>query len=710
MDNFTASPAYKRLQIMKNYYKNHFPITPLWNFVQSGNESDSLQRELAFVSITGGWSRFQFFNDDKQLHQSLISKYPKRIDLGAKYRLTPRKKKPGEIEKKIAEEHELVLDIDINDYDEVRTCCKGPNMCDKCWKFMAIACEILEEALRRDFQLKHILWTYSGRRGIHGWVCDEKARTLNWKERNAVAKSLQSVRCKSKGISPQVERALNVIRAHFEEIIEEQGLLDTPEGTKYFLGMLQPESIKTCVERAFMLCNNTREKLHAFQDLIVQVKKREECYLVEEVMIQCFYPRLDLPVTTQISHLLKAPFSMHPATERISIPFRAERVWEFRVQHVPVISAIAGLEGEVENREVMVSNFREATDFFHSFAKGLISEAMEAMEAMEEGAGRLKGGQRKLKLRTRPETSRPGLWLDKLAASASKESLPRNLKIPSSIGIGEEASAYYPASCNKLQLEFNNAKIGSPSGQVVGKILHSSCLSGGSGPVLGSSYFNIEKWDPMTSNSRDRLEILMSLRQLPMRIRDRKNSNATGIQEVPVVEPTAENGAMPFRASFEEPNNTQQYPNSISSVNIEEIIPNVPQLLTDTPQAASSNLNKAEAMRKLGRGMMKSRLETTGGFSSSSQILLGVASTSRASSERPNNTQQSVSSKSSLKQENIPQVMSRTEEMNEFNPIACRNNKRSLSPQSNSGNSFNKRGRPVPADTCAVIDLTSDSL
>ena len=39
-------------------------------------------------------------------------------------------------------ERELVFDIDLTDYDDVRTCGKEGHICNKCWPLMAVAVQV----------------------------------------------------------------------------------------------------------------------------------------------------------------------------------------------------------------------------------------------------------------------------------------------------------------------------------------------------------------------------------------------------------------------------------------------------------------------------------------------------------------------------------------------------------------------------------------
>lgn len=129
------------------------------------------------------------YSTPEQFRNEVIMKTPLRIDIGPIYDNDARNNKQAE-KKGEAVAREYIIDIDMNDYDDIRTCCMSKALCEKCWQFLVAAYEVLERLLSKCFGFRHILWVFSGRRGIHAWVCDKKARDMDNRVRKAVTEFL----------------------------------------------------------------------------------------------------------------------------------------------------------------------------------------------------------------------------------------------------------------------------------------------------------------------------------------------------------------------------------------------------------------------------------------------------------------------------------------------------------------------------------------
>lgn len=57
---------------------------------------------------------------------------------------------------------------------------------------MILACKTIDYALEYSFGFKHLMWVFSGRRGIHCWISDRNARVLKNFKRKAIIEFLNS--------------------------------------------------------------------------------------------------------------------------------------------------------------------------------------------------------------------------------------------------------------------------------------------------------------------------------------------------------------------------------------------------------------------------------------------------------------------------------------------------------------------------------------
>lgn len=69
-------------------------------------------------------------------------------------------------------------------------------------------------------------------------------------------------------------------------------------------------------------------------------KWRSYRHLLEEIMLQYTYPRLDIHVSKGMNHLLKSPFCVHPKTGKVCIPLNPKTIEKFDPVTVPTISVL----------------------------------------------------------------------------------------------------------------------------------------------------------------------------------------------------------------------------------------------------------------------------------------------------------------------------------------------------------------------------------
>lgn len=376
--------------LLRMYYSRLFPYDVMFDWLSYGNDPDKKgsesviekdffgKREWSFTIEDDIYIRYQSFRDKGEFVAAIQKRQPHKIDIGAVFSASPKDHTVIKPELFKPVERELVFDIDMTDYDDIRTCCTGANICLKCWPYMTMALKCCDRTLREDFGFKHILWIYSGRRGIHCWVCDKEARELTNEARSAVVEYMsvstgtadntdKAVRktfnqTNKNSLHPMIKRSYKILEPYFQNCIadgEGQGLLAKKERYMKILNSLPNEYIRTELynewEKNDKLSGADRwrqldaavseqtQNMSAKQEQALKKRKINyaelESWKYELVFTHCF-PRLDANVSKSQNHLLKSPFCVHPKTGRVCIPIDPKTADQFNPFDVPTVRSL----------------------------------------------------------------------------------------------------------------------------------------------------------------------------------------------------------------------------------------------------------------------------------------------------------------------------------------------------------------------------------
>ena len=430
---------------MRAFYQRLFPYRHLFQWLNHGPQpcADFANREFAFTLPNDVYARYQAFQTAdlyvklvliisfhltlifSSFRKSLISHIPTRFEIGPVYSTNPRDRKSlrrGAVLKPLAKE--LVLDIDMTDYDSIRTCCTGASICSKCWAWMRVAIKVLDSALREDFGWKHILWVYSGRRGVHAWVCDRSARSLDDRTRTAVATYLECIKGgdgKGKKVAlrrplhPLFERSLKTLRECFQiDILKGQDPWREDDRAAHLLSLLPDNTLVNALSKKWSSDpgRSSTAKWADIDELASDASNTSNTFdpkqlreAKQDIVLEYTYPRLDAAVSKHLNHLLKSPFCVHPKSGRICVPISPDEVDSFDPEKVPTVTELLRELGtrkshtdEDGDQDMVSSGERKAAewertklrpyvDYFRGFVGELIRDEQKqnAKRKLEDG-------------------------------------------------------------------------------------------------------------------------------------------------------------------------------------------------------------------------------------------------------------------------------------------------------------------------------------
>ncbi|GKT34319.1 putative multi-domain containing protein [Aduncisulcus paluster] len=402
----------------------------LIEWLQYDEDTDYLHRREICLTLDGDiFVRYRVFESISHASKELTGKRPIKIDIGPVYSIRPDQRlKDADGFRPI--ERELVFDIDATDFDIVRTCCSKTDMCPRCFRFMTTAAKILEYGLKNYFGFNHLLFVFSGRRGIHCWVCDEAARKLSDRERQSIAGFFNICSDSSaSGLSgPKLRAATQHHQVTYSDPIQictfggllwplfrdyvgvEQGWLLSSHDIAMVGAELSRQAEEDEIEvksRKKHKEEEEEEQYHAYnysmfskeshlshflavlnapslsavlndaddwkkRISILEGKLRagspEECESIFKAIYHFTYPRIDIGVSAHRNHLLKAPFCIHPKTGKVCVPMMPKTFDTFDFESVPQIHRlIGGNQEDIDGFEAYVKQFQK--EFLDSFPK-----------------------------------------------------------------------------------------------------------------------------------------------------------------------------------------------------------------------------------------------------------------------------------------------------------------------------------------------------
>ena len=328
------------------YYRHMYPYAQLVKWLTSqGHALECFEFAVEAMHMDSRYMRrFQTASTPTQLRNAMSMNHPGIVAIhigGIWPEGVDRTTKPSQ--------HIFSIDIDLTDYDFLDL--KGADgklalsKCDRAYPVAAFAVYILRHLLEHAFGFHQILVCYSGRRGVHLHALDKRAVALDAEGRSAAAAFMNV-----DNFTLTEERASRWLRTVAEmyglintamdffthTLVGEMGLFDNSDGIRKFVERLKltHETLSTLLEDA----TDKEDGPAAWELVRERVASAGVGWFVhrlQDVVLFYVWPRMDEKVTTDVGHLVKAPFCAHAKTRRIAVPLGKDEYMKWHPAKAP---------------------------------------------------------------------------------------------------------------------------------------------------------------------------------------------------------------------------------------------------------------------------------------------------------------------------------------------------------------------------------------
>lgn len=359
----TPEIFYKKNMAYIRYYKRAFPYESIRKFFTMNQHFEFNKRMFVFNYNTDTFIYNLSFEDAKSFQIETLARVPLQIAAAGQLNYPP-----SVFRTHVVDDREVIFDLDLTDYSDVRTCCTNEKKCCRlCWKYASATMEMINNFLGKKY--KHILFTFSGRRGIHCYIFDKQARLArkNILDEISLTTRVDGIYTINDDVNINCDFILSntaVMAKYFDEIcIQDQNLFSCDLGmdalvrVASFSGVEYGNTIEQLLAPYRGKNPSSRKIMDLFKKTLMAKSKRLYQFSKIILLVEIFCPRFDTQVTIDPNHLLKIPFSIHSSTHNIILPLIKNKPFNPETDAINLVKLLHELSEEKNSLQPYIQYF-----------------------------------------------------------------------------------------------------------------------------------------------------------------------------------------------------------------------------------------------------------------------------------------------------------------------------------------------------------------